>query len=204
MVYRKPNLLLLDEPTNHLDLDLRHALEIALQDYAGALVLVSHDRHLLESTCDTLWRVAGGGVQPFDGDLDDYARWLTQREREYDAADRPWQATAVKARLSPKEQRRASADQRARDKALRESVTRLEAEMAGLQSRLAALEQELLDPGLYANAERGRSPACKRNRRSCVASSRGPRRPGWRQRRTWNPPRIPTPCASVPTASTRP
>ena len=155
VVYRKPNLLLLDEPTNHLDLDLRHALEIALQDYAGALVLVSHDRHLLESTCDTLWRVSDGGVQPFDGDLDDYARWLTQREREYDP-EAPVAAEATSAKLSPKEQRRAAADQRARDKAQREAVTRLEAEIAGLQARLAKLEQELRDPGLYANTERGR------------------------------------------------
>jgi ATP-binding cassette subfamily F protein 3 len=73
VVRSRPNLLLLDEPTNHLDLDMRAALELALQDYAGALVLVSHDRHLLGVTCDELWRVAESTVQRFDGDLEDYA-----------------------------------------------------------------------------------------------------------------------------------
>ena len=76
IAWGKPNLLLLDEPTNHLDLDMREALADALQEYPGALVLVSHDRHLLGLVCDTYWRVADGAVAPFEGDLDDYARWL--------------------------------------------------------------------------------------------------------------------------------
>src|SRR5690606_17300633 len=80
IVYREPNLLLLDEPTNHLDLEMRHALEVALQSYAGAVVTVSHDRHLIRSTCDELWRVADGRVAPFDGDLEDYARWLAAQQ----------------------------------------------------------------------------------------------------------------------------
>src|SRR3546814_16026180 len=71
VVYRRPNLLLLDEPTNHLDLDMRHALENALLDYPGALVVVSHDRHLLTSTCENFWLVAAGEATPFDGDLAD-------------------------------------------------------------------------------------------------------------------------------------
>src|SRR3546814_11695325 len=70
VVYRRPNLLLLDEPTNHLDLDMRHALENALLDYPGALVVVSHDRHLLTSTCESFWLVAAGEAKPFDGHLD--------------------------------------------------------------------------------------------------------------------------------------
>jgi len=80
VVYQNPNLLLLDEPTNHLDLDMRHALETALMSYAGAVIVVSHDRHLLTSTCDTLWLVADGRCVPFDGDLDDYAKWLNTRD----------------------------------------------------------------------------------------------------------------------------
>jgi ATP-binding cassette subfamily F protein 3 len=169
VVYRKPNLLLLDEPTNHLDLDLRRALEIALQDFAGALVLVSHDRHLLESTCDSLWRVSNGGVAPFDGDLDDYARWLAQREREYDAAHdggagaraatggEPAAGPGATPCLNPKEARRAAAGRRARDKALRDAVARAEADVGGLQARLAATETELADPALHADpARRGR------------------------------------------------
>ena len=151
LVHGRPNLLLLDEPTNHLDLDLRHALEIALQDYAGALVLVSHDRHLLESSCDSLWRVAGGSVQPFDGDLDDYARWLTQRERSDppEASVTATPAASSSPRLSPKEQRRASAEQRARLKSLRDAVQKAEGEMQRLTARLAAVDRELADPGSY-------------------------------------------------------
>ncbi|MDB5968452.1 MAG: ATP-binding cassette, subfamily er 3 [Hydrocarboniphaga sp.] len=80
VVYQNPNLLLLDEPTNHLDLDMRHALETALMSYAGAVIVVSHDRHLLTSTCDTLWLVADSRCVPFDGDLDDYAKWLNTRD----------------------------------------------------------------------------------------------------------------------------
>src|SRR5699024_5290595 len=76
VVYQRPNLLLLDEPTNHLDLDMRHALELALQDYDGAVVLIAHDRHLIDATCTQLWRVSDGAFAPFDGDLDDYASWL--------------------------------------------------------------------------------------------------------------------------------
>jgi ATP-binding cassette subfamily F protein 3 len=79
LAWDKPNLLLLDEPTNHLDLEMREALADALADFDGALVLVSHDRHLLGMVCDSFWRVADGVVESFDGDLDDYAKWLRTR-----------------------------------------------------------------------------------------------------------------------------
>jgi ATP-binding cassette, subfamily F, member 3 len=79
IAWRKPNVLLLDEPTNHLDLDMREALAEALSDFPGAIVLVSHDRHLTGLVCDTFWRVADGKVEQFDGDLDDYASWLRSR-----------------------------------------------------------------------------------------------------------------------------
>jgi len=81
LVYQNPNLLLLDEPTNHLDLEMRHALSVALQEYEGALVVVSHDRHLLRSVTDQLLLVADGKIQAFDGDLDDYRVWLTEKKR---------------------------------------------------------------------------------------------------------------------------
>src|SRR5262249_28356052 len=74
----RPNLLLLDEPTNHLDLEMRQALSVALQEYAGAVVLVSHDRHLLRTVADEFRIVSDGRVTPFDGDLEDYAQWLAQ------------------------------------------------------------------------------------------------------------------------------
>jgi ATP-binding cassette, subfamily F, member 3 len=79
LVARRPNLLLLDEPTNHLDIDMRHALTVALQSFEGGLVVVSHDRHLLKSVADTLWLVADGKAKPFDGDFDDYQKWLQSR-----------------------------------------------------------------------------------------------------------------------------
>jgi ATP-binding cassette subfamily F protein 3 len=79
IAWRKPNVLLLDEPTNHLDLEMREALAEALSDFPGAIVLVSHDRHLTGLVCDTFWRVADGKVELFDGDLDDYAAWLRSR-----------------------------------------------------------------------------------------------------------------------------
>jgi ATPase subunit of ABC transporter with duplicated ATPase domains len=76
LVYQNPNLLLLDEPTNHLDLEMRHALSVALQDYQGAIIIVSHDRHMLRSVTDQLYLVANGTASQFDGDLDDYRLWL--------------------------------------------------------------------------------------------------------------------------------
>ncbi|MFC4252769.1 ABC-F family ATP-binding cassette domain-containing protein [Sinimarinibacterium flocculans] len=88
VVYQRPNLLLLDEPTNHLDLEMRQALEMAINDYPGAVVLVSHDRHLVQNVCDTLWRVADRGCAVFDGDLDDYAAWLRDERRKAQRAVR--------------------------------------------------------------------------------------------------------------------
>jgi ATP-binding cassette subfamily F protein 3 len=87
IAWRKPNVLLLDEPTNHLDLDMREALAEALSDFSGAIVLVSHDRHLTGLVCDTFWRVADGKVEEFDGDLDEYAAWLRSRGSNSGAAD---------------------------------------------------------------------------------------------------------------------
>jgi ATP-binding cassette, subfamily F, member 3 len=143
VVYRRPNLLLLDEPTNHFDLDMRRALELALQDYAGALVLVSHDRHLIGASCDTLWRVADGRVMPFDGDLDDYARWLVARRGE------STERNDANAKPSPKDQRRAAAQRRERLRPLREKLKDLEGRMAELQARLGDIEKRLTDTSLY-------------------------------------------------------
>jgi ATP-binding cassette, subfamily F, member 3 len=92
LVWQRPNLLLLDEPTNHLDLTTREALSIALNEFEGTLMLVSHDRALLREVCDEFWLISRGGVQPFDGDLDDYQRWLLEAAR---AAARGLQAPAV-------------------------------------------------------------------------------------------------------------
>ena len=148
VVYPRPNLLLLDEPTNHLDLDMRQALEIALNDYEGAVVLVSHDRHLVASVCDRLWRVADHGVQAFDGDLDDYARWLSDRARGAPTAP----ATSRKeASAAPVPKPAAPTLSRDEIKRLRDLVRKSETRQARIGELLRRLEQKLADPGLYDN-----------------------------------------------------
>jgi len=149
LVYRQPNLLLLDEPTNHLDLEMRHALAMALQEFEGAMVLVSHDRHLLRTVCDSLLLVSGGKVEPFDGDLEDYARWLGEQSAEEDNADN---STPV----SRKDQRRQEADRRKQLQPLRSRIRQLEQKMEKLQNRKAQLDTELADPALYEAAQKAR------------------------------------------------
>jgi ATP-binding cassette subfamily F protein 3 len=144
IAWDKPNLLLLDEPTNHLDLDMREALADALADFDGALVLVSHDRHLLGLVCDSFWRVADGSVEPFDGDLDDYARWLRSRGSAVKKASEPAAPTE-----SAADRRRAAAAQREQDKAAKARVKKLEARVAAIDAELAALEARLADPATY-------------------------------------------------------
>jgi ATP-binding cassette subfamily F protein 3 len=151
VVYRRPNLLLLDEPTNHLDLDMRHALETALLDYPGAVIVVSHDRHLLSSCCDELWLVADGRCARFDGDLDDYARWLTARDSA--GSDDSTADKKAGTRASDKDQRRDAAEQRARLRPLRDAMKKIETQMEKLQKELSAIEAKLADPALYQGSQ---------------------------------------------------
>jgi ATP-binding cassette subfamily F protein 3 len=144
IAWDKPNLLLLDEPTNHLDLDMREALADALADFDGALVLVSHDRHLLGMVCDSFWRVADHKVEAFDGDLDDYARWLRARG----AAPKKAEAEA-KPTESAADRRRAAAAQRESEKASRQRVKKIETRVAAIDDELGKLEQKLADPETY-------------------------------------------------------
>jgi len=144
IAWEKPNLLLLDEPTNHLDLDMREALADALADFDGALVLVSHDRHLLGLVCDSFWRVADGVVDAFDGDLDDYARWLRSRGSAVKKSSEP--AAPVE---SAADRRRASAAQREQDKAARSRVRKVETRMSAIDEELLALDARLADPSTY-------------------------------------------------------
>jgi ATP-binding cassette subfamily F protein 3 len=158
LIWQRPNLLLLDEPTNHLDLDMREALTLALQEYEGAMVLVSHDRHLLRATTDTLLLVAGGAVRPFDGDLDDYKEWLAQRRRE--------QAPAEEQSAAPsrREQRRLEAEARSRTAAQRRPLERelaaVEQELAQLSAEKRRLESLVADPHLYLSENRDRLKTC--------------------------------------------
>ena len=143
LVWQRPNLLLLDEPTNHLDLATREALAMALNEFEGTLMLVSHDRALLRSVCDEFWLVSRGGVEPFDGDLDDYQRYLLEeakRVRESlkeagKAAETPKPAPAPVAAKKPVSS--------GKIKSLRQKLEKLDKSMAALQAEKAALEARL-------------------------------------------------------------
>ncbi|MGH8163558.1 MAG: ABC-F family ATP-binding cassette domain-containing protein, partial [Rhodanobacteraceae bacterium] len=142
IAWRQPNVLLLDEPTNHLDLDMREALAEALSDFDGAIVLVSHDRHLIGLVCETYWRVAHGRVEAFDGDLDQYAAWLRSRPSQ----QRPAQTT-----LSVQTVANANAANKSA-KPNPHKLARAEAQLADLESLIAALDGRIADPSFYATA----------------------------------------------------
>ncbi|PYC23469.1 ABC transporter ATP-binding protein [Aquipseudomonas alcaligenes] len=151
IAWQKPNLLLLDEPTNHLDLEMRLALTMALQDFAGAVLVVSHDRHLLKSTTDEFLLVADGRIQPFEGDLDDYARWLI----DYRARQQPQSAAAPAADKTDKRaQRQAAAALRQQLAPHKKQADKLEQELSKLHEQLAGVEQKLGDGGLYEAARK--------------------------------------------------
>jgi len=148
MVYEKPNLLLLDEPTNHLDIEMRQALTMALQGFEGAIILISHDRHLLKSTCDDLYLVDSGTVSRFDGDLDDYHKWLLDQQV---AENKAAQNTEVKenSAASKKEQKRLEAELRKKLAPIKKQADKLEAQQSKLGERLADIENQMSDSDLY-------------------------------------------------------
>ncbi len=147
LVYQRPNLLLLDEPTNHLDLEMRQALATALQDFAGAMVLVSHDRHLLRVTSDRLVLVHAGRVEEFPDDLDVYPQWLTARNRQSRYAS--GNAEGPGGAAQRKEKKRQEADQRRQLQPLHEKISKAEAALAGVHARQHELEQRLAEPEIY-------------------------------------------------------
>ncbi|OQS24038.1 ATP-binding cassette domain-containing protein [Chromobacterium violaceum] len=153
IVWQKPNLLLLDEPTNHLDLEMRHALTLALQDFTGALIVVSHDRSLLESTTDVFWLVSGGKVQPFDGDLEDYRQWRIAQLAE---GGKPSDGDAQG--VNRKEQKRQEAEARQQlakqRKPLQTRLSKLEQEMNKLSDEKAQLEAFMSSSEAYDDANR--------------------------------------------------
>ncbi|MGW1444275.1 ABC transporter ATP-binding protein [Serratia rhizosphaerae] len=149
IVWQRPNLLLLDEPTNHLDLDMRQALTEALIDFEGALVVVSHDRHLLRSTTDDLYLVHDGQVEPFAGDLEDYQQWLSdlqKQQAQQDAAPKQDSGNSAQAR---KDQKRRAAEFRTQTQPLRKQIAKLEQLMETLGAELAQVEEQLADSALY-------------------------------------------------------
>jgi len=154
LVWQRPNLLLLDEPTNHLDLNTREALSMALNEFEGTVMLVSHDRALLREVCDEFWLVADGAVKPFDGDLDDYQRWLLDQSKEAARAAKKQGAPGAAPKAAPpaakvatpapaapatRDDRKASGQARAK---LAEQTRPLRKEMEQIDKRLHALASE--------------------------------------------------------------
>ena len=157
IVWQRPNVLILDEPTNHLDLDMRHALTMALQDYEGAVVLVSHERQLIASVCDELVLVHAGQSREFDGDLSAYAEWLRQTRidmmKNGQQASTPVQSqVAVKvtiSKLDKEAQRKEAARNRELSRPIRKNIEKVEAQIEKIQPRLVQIEQALADSTLY-------------------------------------------------------
>lgn len=159
VAYQKPNLLLLDEPTNHLDLDMREALSLALSTYKGALILVSHDRHLLEAIADKLWLIDNGNVSEFNGDLNDYQEFLNKKNREYKeklnekTQKQPNQnLVSEKAKAQTyktKEQKKLEAQKRQSLRPLKLEIEKLEKQMEKIKKSLADIDTTLSDLELY-------------------------------------------------------
>ncbi|MFO1465086.1 MAG: ATP-binding cassette domain-containing protein [Steroidobacteraceae bacterium] len=146
IVARRPNLLLLDEPTNHLDIEMRHALTVALQSFEGGMVVVSHDRHLIKMVADSLYLVADGRVQPFEGDLEDYQRWLKDRGKQ----SRPPEPAAAPPKPKHTAEGTAAPPNPQRQKAtLQRELIKLEEKLARLQAELTRLDASLAGPGMH-------------------------------------------------------
>ncbi|PKF60272.1 ABC transporter ATP-binding protein [Psychromonas sp. psych-6C06] len=148
LVWQKPNLLLLDEPTNHLDLEMRHALTVALQAFEGAMVVVSHDRHLLRTTTDDLYLVHDKKVEPFSGDLDDYHQWLADQQRIEKQAEQS-EEKAPSASVNRKDQKRLEAEFRKKLTPYKKQLTTSEKQMDEYATRLSEIEDKLGDSSLY-------------------------------------------------------
>jgi ATP-binding cassette subfamily F protein 3 len=136
--------MILDEPTNHLDIDSREALVAALAEYSGAVILISHDRHLLEASVDRLWLVANGTTEPFDGDLADYRSLVLDARQGRSLGSRATPAT-----VKGQDKRREAAKRREESAPLRKRVKDAETKIAALQKDLATVDVKLADPKLY-------------------------------------------------------
>jgi ATP-binding cassette subfamily F protein 3 len=169
LVARRPNLLLLDEPTNHLDIDMRHALTVALQSFEGGMVIVSHDRHLIKTVADSLWLVADGKLEAFDGDLDDYQQWLRSRGKTASAAAREDVPKRTPRAAAPQTAPNSDSKSRRRLSELRRKIQQIETRIAEISETRTLIEAELCkDPmhgGLQAqHAELTRDEAAMETR----------------------------------------
>lgn len=157
IVWLRPNVLILDEPTNHLDLDMRHALTMALQDFEGAVVLVSHERQLIASVCDELILVHAGQSKEFDGDLQDYAAWLRQARidmmKNGQKPSAPIQSQVVEktsiSKVDKEAQRKEAARQRELSRPIRKNIEKIESQIGKIQPRIVEIEESLADSALY-------------------------------------------------------
>jgi len=170
LIYQNPNLLLLDEPTNHLDLEMRHALSMALQEYAGAVVLVSHDRHLLRAVSDEFLLVDDGKVIPFNDDLEAYRNWLMQPKNTEVNKNEP---TIDAKNISKKVQRQQLAEQRKRLNPLKKEIKILEKKMSALEQEISGIENELAQPDIYQEENRERMSELSQNRSNLRADLDG-------------------------------
>ena len=139
--YQKPNILLMDEPTNHLDMEMRHALTVAIQTFKGAILLISHDRHLLNSSVDTFYLVDKGSLEIFDGDLDDYKNYIL----DIKSSD----SKESKKKKSPKESPKEDNSQKI--KSLKSGISNLDKRLYRLNTKLVEANNKLADPELYSD-----------------------------------------------------
>ena len=159
LVYQRPNLLLLDEPSNHLDIEMRHALTVALQDFQGGIVLISHDRHLLKMACDSLVLVNDGTVSEFDGDLDSYPSWLQNRNKPSFSKSNSHTTTTIKesqssSAKSDKDRKRQEAQNRQRLAPLKKEVDSLEKQIDRLRGKQQELQALLADEQMYTDEKK--------------------------------------------------
>jgi ATP-binding cassette subfamily F protein 3 len=165
IVWQRPNLLLLDEPTNHLDLDMRQALTEALVDYQGSLVVVSHDRHLLRNTVNDFYLVHDHKVEDFDGDLEDYQKWLNDSANQANTKQIDNKNEAVESAVQPenslnrKEQKRLEAELRQQTAPLRKKIQQLEIQLDKWTQQTAEIESQLADTALYSEENKARLTA---------------------------------------------
>ena len=146
LAWQKPNLLLLDEPTNHLDIEVRHALTVALQAFEGAIIMISHDRHLIKNTVDQFWLVDHGKVQPFEGDLEDYYQYLQAGNT---TSSKPSAQSGSAKKVDKKADRQAAAAKRDALKPITQKIKKIDKALEKVQAQLATLNEQLADSSLY-------------------------------------------------------
>lgn len=166
VVWQKPNLLLMDEPTNHLDLEMCHSLTVGLQEFTGAMILVSHDRHLLSNTVDQFLLVKDGKLDFFEGDLNDYEKLLLENNKSDNNTSKPKEG-----KLNKKEARQKSAEKRLQIKALRARANKLEKELSLKQNRLAEIEAKLAESSLYEDEQKDELNKFLRERAQLVSAT---------------------------------